>query len=272
MMPFLNKIFILSFISMTILITCEPSWAAAIPSLESYEKANAAYEKGDFDQASRLYLKSLEDGQISEELFYNLGNTYFKQQNHGEAALWYRRALILNPRMPEPQQNLRTLKNLVGLLDFEPKGIDQTISRFREAELVSLLTACVWLSLLGLASLLFIKRLRPWRSLLIIATCLLAGLGTVFFFSLKIYRDRIAIDHRAVITSTEAIAQTGPVPDAKTVTELPPGSEVRIVTDSGPWQYVDIPGELRGWVKTESLTPLWPPTATATGNSEETAE
>lgn len=261
MMPFFKTIFTLSVISIILLVTGERAQAASNASLETYEKANAAYENSKYEQATQLYLKSLEEGQVSEELFYNLGNAYFKQQNHGEAALWYRRALVLNPRMPEPRQNLRTLKNLVGLLDFEPKGIDQTVSHFRKVELVSILTACIWLTLLCLASLLFIKRLRPWRSMLIIATCLFASLGAVFYFGLNIYRSRIAIDHRAVITSTNAIAQTSPVPDANTVTELPPGSEIRIVTDSGPWQYIDIPGKIRGWVKTEALTPLWPPDA-----------
>lgn len=259
MMPFLKTIITLSFVSIILLTTGERSWAASSPAADTYGKANAAYESGKYEQATRLYLKSFEEGQASEELFYNLGNAYFKQQNHGEAALWYRRALILNPRMPEPRQNLLTVKNRVGLLDFEPKGIDQTIARFRESELVALLTACVWLTLLCLASLLFVKGLRPWRSLLIIATCLLAGLSIVSYLGLDIYRNRIAIDHRAVITATDAIAQTSPVPDANTVTELPPGSEIRIVTASGPWQYIDIPGELRGWVKTEALTPLWPP-------------
>jgi len=240
-------------------MTAARSWAASTESADTFEKANAAYEDGKYNQSARLYQKSLREGQISEELFYNLGNAYFKQQNHGEAALWYRRALILNPRMPEPRQNLRTLRNRVGLLDFEPKGIDQAISHFRESELVSLLTGCTWLTLLCLAAALFIKRLRPWRSLFVIATCLLAGLVAASLFGLKIYRNRIAIDHRAVITAADAVAQTSPVPDAKTVTELPPGSEIRIVTDSGPWQYIDIPGELRGWVKTEAITLLWPP-------------
>jgi len=255
----------MQFYNTTLLITCAllmtvaPSWSASSASTDTYEKANAAYENGTFDQAVHLYLKSFQEGLISEELFYNLGNAYFKQQNHGDAALWYRRALILNPRMPEPRQNMRTLKNRVGLLDFEPKGIDQFISHFRESELLSLLTGATWLSLLCLASTLCIKRLRPWRSLLVIATCFFIGLAALSFIGLKIYRNRIAIDHRAVVTATDALAQTSPVPDANTVTELPPGSEVRIVTNSGPWQYIDIPGELRGWVKTEAITPLWPP-------------
>ena len=258
-MPFSKTILTLSVVSIIILGISERSWAESNDSLETYDKANTAYEEAKYDQAIRLYIKSFEEGQVSEELFYNLGNAYFKQQNHGEAALWYRRALVLNPRMPEPRQNLRTLKNLVGILDFEPKGIDQTISRFRETELVSLLAACIWLTLLSLAALLFIKRLRPWRFLFIIAACLFVSLGVALYFALNIYRSHIAIDHRAIITGTDIKAQTGPVPDANTVTELPPGSEIRIVTDSGPWQYVDIPGELRGWVKTAALTPLWPP-------------
>ncbi|MFK5921205.1 MAG: tetratricopeptide repeat protein [Verrucomicrobiota bacterium] len=259
-MPFLNINFIQWIRICLLLALLVPALQAADSPEEAYQKGNELYEEGKYDQSARLYQKSFQQGHLSEELFYNLGNTFFKQENYGEAALWYRRALILNPRMPEPRQNLRTLKNRVGLLDFEPKGVDQFISHFRESELTSLLTICTWLALLSLATALFVKRLRPWRPLLIAACCLFIGLTFTAILALRTYRKHITVDHRAVITAADAIAQTSPVPDAKTVIELPPGSEVRIVTDSGPWQYIDIPGELRGWVKTENLAPLWPPT------------
>ena len=51
---------------------------------------------------------------------------------------------------------------------------------------------------------------------------------------------------------------TAPAPDAKSVIDLPPGSEVRILRDSGPWRYVEIPGDLRGWIRAEALEPVWP--------------
>ncbi len=258
-MPFFTNNLILRASICLLLASLAPSLVAADSSTEAYQKGNVLYEKGKYEQSAHLYLKSFQEGHISEELFYNLGNAFFKQENYGEAALWYRRALILNPRMPEPLQNLRVLKNRVGLLDFETKGIEQFISYFRESEFVSLLTGCIWLSLLTLASALFTKKLRPWRTLLFIACCFSACLTAASFFALKTYRNRIAVDHRAIITVTEAIAQTGPVPDAKTVIELPPGSEVRIVTNSGPWQYIDIPGKVRGWVRSDALNLLWPP-------------
>ena len=259
-MQFLKPTLIILTSVCVLLTTSARALAATDASVASYEKANSAYQDEKYDQAARLYQKSLQQGQISEELFYNLGNTYFKQQNYGDAALWYRRALVLTPRMPEPRQNLRTLKKRVGLLDFELKGVDQIISHFRESELIYLFTGGTWIALLCLGALLFIKSFRPWRSLFVIATCLFAALAAASFFGLKTFRNRIAIDHRAVITAPDAIAQTSPVPDAKTVIELPPGSEVRIVTDGGPWQYIDIPGELRGWVRSNAVTPLWPPT------------
>ncbi len=247
-----------------LLTTSTLSLKAADSSSDAYQKGNALYEDGKYAQAIRVYLKSIENEKFSEELFYNLGNAYFKQENYGNAALWYRRALIFSPRMPEPRQNLRTLKNRVGLLDFESRGIEKSISRFHDSELVSLLTVGIWLSLLSLAAARFTKALRPWRILLIISTCLFASLAAASFFALNIYRSRIAVDQRAVITAADAVAQSSPVPDANTVIELPPGSEVRIVNNSGPWQYIDIPGELRGWIRSEAVTPLWPPNQSAT--------
>ncbi|MCF6313555.1 MAG: tetratricopeptide repeat protein [Verrucomicrobiales bacterium] len=240
------------------------SWAANSATIDSYQKGNALYEAGKYQQAGKKYLDSFEQGLHSEELFYNLGNSFFKQENYGEASLWYRRALVLNPHMPEPRQNLRALKNRVGLLEFENKGYLKLLSHFRDNELISTLTLCIWIALLSLAAALWVNKLRPWRALLISVSILFALISVASILALKRYRQEVSPDNRAVITSANAVAQTAPVPDAKTVIELPPGSEVRIVTDSGPWQYIDIPGGIRGWVRSEALNLLWPPQATQT--------
>ena len=60
-------------------------------------KANKAYSTGSYSIASGLYLKVVDAGYASPELFYNLGNTYFKMNDYASAILWYERARRLDP-------------------------------------------------------------------------------------------------------------------------------------------------------------------------------
>lgn len=67
--------------------------------------ADSAYVKGEFQKAIDYYETLLEEG-VSDELYYNLGNSYFKMDNIGKAILNYERALLLNPGNNDIQANL----------------------------------------------------------------------------------------------------------------------------------------------------------------------
>ena len=60
----------------------------------------------------------------SADLFYNLGNVWFKLGDQGRAILNYQRALLLNPRLDEAESNLRTVLKIVGN-DDQPTLRDQ---------------------------------------------------------------------------------------------------------------------------------------------------
>ena len=52
--------------------------------------------------------------EYSADLFYNLGNAWFKLGDQGRAILNYERALVLNPRMEEARSNFQTALRIVG--------------------------------------------------------------------------------------------------------------------------------------------------------------
>jgi hypothetical protein len=73
------------------------------------------------------------------------------------------------------------------------------------------------------------------------------------------YRStNLAVENFATVLSAETDAFTSPTPDAKKVIDLPPGSEVRLLQRSDKWSYVEIPGDLRGWVRSDTIAPVWP--------------
>lgn len=70
------------------------------------EQAATAYNNDDFNAALELYLKAANEDGTSSELFYNIGNTYYKLDKNGLAILYYERALLLDPNNDDARNNL----------------------------------------------------------------------------------------------------------------------------------------------------------------------
>lgn len=78
--------------------------AASIP---AYDSANAAYAAGKYEKAVKLYESILNDGQESADLYFNLGNSYFKMNDLGSAILNYERAKEIDPDDEDININLK---------------------------------------------------------------------------------------------------------------------------------------------------------------------
>jgi outer membrane protein assembly factor BamD (BamD/ComL family) len=73
---------------------------------ELWTEAERAYREGEFAEAVVAYEAIIAQGMESAELYYNLGNAYFKQNNLGRSILFYNRAQLLNPSDEDVRHNL----------------------------------------------------------------------------------------------------------------------------------------------------------------------
>ena len=77
-------------------------------SVQAITKQNAddEYKKGNYQQAIKDYEELLKDG-VSAELYYNLGNAYFRTDNITKAVLAYERAHLIDPGDDDINYNLQ---------------------------------------------------------------------------------------------------------------------------------------------------------------------
>ena len=68
-------------------------------------EADSAYINNDYVKAIEIYEALLQEGEAAE-LYYNLGNSYYKQGDIAKAILNYERAALLNPNNSDIQANL----------------------------------------------------------------------------------------------------------------------------------------------------------------------
>ncbi|MCX7732348.1 MAG: tetratricopeptide repeat protein [candidate division WOR-3 bacterium] len=219
--------------------------------LDCFQRANAAYEAGRFDEAVRLYDSTLLGAQ-SPTVYYNRGNAHFRANRVGLAIADYLRAWRLAPRDPDINFNLNFARQFRVDRNPNPEGI---WSRFVRAiftvfnpPVTRVITALIFfLSALFLAG----YFLRHRSALLIIGLVLtvlfLFGLGSVWYW-------RGATDRNlAVVVVPEAIVRAGPGSEYREIAAVHDGLEVKIIEHRPEWVLIQIPGGLGGWIERSAL-------------------
>ena len=79
-----------------------------------FEKASLSYEKKEYAQAIIHYNEIQDLGLYSSDLYYNIGNCYYKLQQNAEAVLYYEKALKLNPSDEDALFNLKLVQIAIG--------------------------------------------------------------------------------------------------------------------------------------------------------------
>ena len=95
-------------ILMIILFLTGISWIEAnAQNLENaFSKANELYNQNAYDSAAVAYEDIINKGYSSAELYYNLGNTYYKMGNYPMSILYYEKSLKLDPNNEETKHNI----------------------------------------------------------------------------------------------------------------------------------------------------------------------
>lgn len=78
------------------------------------KKAEKAYDQYAFIDAQQIYLKVVEDGYTSAEIYKKLGDTYYFNGDYKNAAIWYEKLVDDFPDQTEPEYYFRAAQSLKG--------------------------------------------------------------------------------------------------------------------------------------------------------------
>ena len=109
----MRKYFIFNYLLLFIFFS-NASKIAAADAQQLFQNANQAYQTGNFPLAVEQYETILRGGKLfSKELYYNVGNAYFRLNQTGRAILNYERAARLSPTDADIQTNLAVARGRV---------------------------------------------------------------------------------------------------------------------------------------------------------------
>jgi tetratricopeptide repeat protein len=208
-----------------------------------FAKANTEFKAGYFKAAITDYDAVVQSGEWSANLFYDLGNAYFRDSDFGHAILNYERALQLDRNHPEADANLRIARDQTHALELTPASSEKYLN-FASAKSFTILAAILFW---GTIILLILRRRKVlWMTI---------GLLLTVSCGLAVYKLENGTRGQgvAVVVADNTDARVATADSAKSVLVLPPGSEVVILQERGDWSYAALPNDLRGWISTKAV-------------------
>lgn len=190
------------------------------------------YNQGHFSEAIDKFNKIAGNGVVNGKLYYNLGNSYLKNNELGMAILWYERAMRLNPDDPDLKFNYQYAGSLVK---DQKEGSDITLARIlffwrhylkaTTIQAVAIILNCL-LWILVTAMLLNNRGIIKYsfRAYVIPVFCLSVIFTLTVFYNF--YENRY--DHHAIIIPEKVHVRSGLSGDSTELFILHSGTKVRV--------------------------------------------
>lgn len=223
-----------------------------------FESATNAYTKKHYSEAADNYLKIIKSGFESPEVYFNLGNAYYKQSDFPSAIYYFEKARKLDPSDENIQFNIKLANTKI--IDKADEENSFFIARWWRG-LYQLFTYDTWaisgivllsLSFVLLAFYLFtlsvkIKKMAFW-----------AAVG-VFFFTFMVFGfaqvqySNSANQKFAIVFTPALTAKSSPDATSTDLFVLHEGSKVKVSDELGDWYEIKLNNGSVGWVKKTSL-------------------
>ena len=248
----IRNIFILSVFFSLILL--EAGLAADNREISLFQRGNVYYEQGNFDEAIRQYNGILEAGSESGNLYYNMGNCYFKKRELGRAVLNYEKARRLMPLDKDLESNYEYACSLIKGTEAAPKRsfpamvLSGLFEKFTIDGLTVLLSAFYMIILVSIATGFFASALKKNIIILAVVT------GFFFIAGFAALTGKTALlNKEAIVIAQQTDARFEPMNKATTHFTLYEGMKVDVISSEDNWSKVKHPDNKNGWVENSAI-------------------
>lgn len=222
------------------------------------EEANKSYSEDNFDRAIELYQKVIESGVESADVYFNLGNAYFKMNDMPSAILYYEKAKKLNPNDEDILENLKIANSrIVDKIETVPDIFYKrwwknllyafTVDQWAIISLVSFALIFIMLLFFLLTNMYWIKKTSFWLGILFViisgATWMLANQ------KFKTFTE----DHQAIVFTPTLTVKSSPSETGIDLFVIHEGTKVHITDHIGEWYEVKIANGSVGWIREHDI-------------------
>jgi tetratricopeptide (TPR) repeat protein len=226
-----------------------------------FEQGKELYKNGKYQQAINTWMRILDNGEHSAELYFNLGNAQYKLNQIGPSVYYYEKALQLSPNDSDIKNNLAFAEN-ARIDSIEP--LPQTVFSKWYKSIAGVFTFNGWAILAVVFSVSFVALFLFYyfaytekRKRLLFASSIFMGIFlvaslTMAFFTYADFTNK----QPAIIFASEIEVKTEPSMGSSVAFTLHEGTKVQISAQDGNWYRITLADGKDGWIPATDLKQL----------------
>ncbi|MFC1554262.1 hypothetical protein ACFL7D_06490 [candidate division KSB1 bacterium] len=223
-----------------------------------FQEGNSFYQNDDYNEALQMYLGVMNEGFESGELYYNIGNTYYKLGNMGKTILFYERARRFIPDDEDLINNI-TLVNISLADRIEPLPEVFYIKYWNSFRNIFSITVwklfffVSWFFVSAAVTALFFtdneKYVRRMKTSLISFGIVLIIITCVFVSKASL--DKTGLD--GIVMEKEVSVYSSPNETGTEVFLIHEGAKIRVKRRMDDWVEIRLEDGNVGWLKADSF-------------------
>lgn len=224
-----------------------------------WAKGVETYSEGDFEEALKNFSELENLGYASPELYYNIGNCYFKKENFiGKSILYYERALKADPSFDDAENNLVLAQEFtLDRIDVVPEFVLITwIKQFRDC-LSSNSWAYISVGLFALLAIFLLLfrfshsvGLRKTSFAISIIALVFAIISFIFSASLD---RKMKNEDEAIIMMPVTSVKSSPSSSQSSLFIIHEGTKVDVIEELGDWSRIELSDGRQGWIVSKDM-------------------
>lgn len=223
-----------------------------------WNKAVNNYEEGNWEESLKSFLKIEDAGLVSNELYTNIGNAYFKSGNLPYSILYYERALKMDPSDKDAAYNKEIATGMTqDRIDPVPEFIltvwtrnlcyifDSDAWAYTFLIFLALTIACVLLFVLGNS---LCKKIGFFTGIFTILAATIA-----LSFSIWQRNERMEADSAILVSPVVSVKSAPTSESATNLFILHEGTKVEIIDEVGGWRNIQLADGRQGWIESSDM-------------------
>ena len=223
-----------------------------------FDKANLLYNEGEYMDAIEVYSGIIDGGLHSADLYFNIGNSYYKINDTPNSIFYYEKALLLDPDNESVKNNLAYAQNmLIDKIETLPKNqitvlFDSILSVF-SYEYWQFFTILFQLLFVIFFILFFISKnsVLKRKYFTYSSTSLLIFIITLII-SINSKNNYLKTDP-AILFDKEVSFRSEPNLRSEEIFKLHEGLKINIKETINDWTLIELSNGSEGWIPTVSF-------------------